>query len=109
MTHFLLIALVAAAQQPQVATTAVKVDSETISGLGARNIGSAAMSGRIAALAAVAEGGRATGHARGAGRGGWEVADRGSSLNTLFHQQPWRHIGAADTSPQNPKGRLIGD
>ena len=40
MTHFLLIALVAAAQQPQVATTAVKVDSETISGLGARNIAS---------------------------------------------------------------------
>jgi hypothetical protein len=36
--------------------SAAKVDSETISGLGARNIGSAAMSGRIAALDAVQEG-----------------------------------------------------
>jgi len=34
------------------AASAVTVDSGTISGLGARNIGSAAMSGRIAALAA---------------------------------------------------------
>src|SRR2546422_9451198 len=42
------------------AQTPVKVDSETISGLGARNIGSAAMSGRIAAVAAVQEGPRLT-------------------------------------------------
>ena len=35
------------------APSSVKFDSETISGLGARNIGSAAMSGRIAALDAV--------------------------------------------------------
>src|SRR5437870_2768304 len=41
-------------------TPAVKVDSETISGLGARNIGSATMSGRIAALDAVQEGKRLT-------------------------------------------------
>ena len=32
-----------------------KVDSERISGLGARNIGSGAMSGRVAALIAVYE------------------------------------------------------
>src|SRR5260221_6048683 len=32
-----------------------KFDSDTISGLGARNIGSAAMSGRVAALAAAKE------------------------------------------------------
>src|ERR1041384_2111982 len=38
----------------------VKVDSETISGLGARNIGSAAMGGRIAAIDAVHEGNRLT-------------------------------------------------
>ena len=40
--------------QPAASTPAsnapVKVDSETISGLAARNIGSAAMSGRVAAL-----------------------------------------------------------
>src|SRR5713226_8964558 len=37
-----------------------KFDSDTISGLGARNIGSAAMSGRVAAIAAVKENGRLT-------------------------------------------------
>src|SRR5215472_15148742 len=36
----------------------VKFDSDTISGLGARNIGSATMSGRVAVLAAVKENGR---------------------------------------------------
>src|SRR4029077_6017574 len=46
----LLFASVALAQTP-----AIKVDSETISGLGARNIGSATMSGRVAALDAVQE------------------------------------------------------
>ena len=40
------------AQQP----AAVKVDSDAISGLGARNIGSAAMSGRISAVTGVREG-----------------------------------------------------
>ena len=49
--NILLLLLIAQQQTP-----AVRVDSETISGLGARNIGSAAMSGRIAALDAVHEG-----------------------------------------------------
>ena len=39
---------------------AIKFDSATISGLPARNIGSATMSGRIAAVAAVRESGRLT-------------------------------------------------
>jgi hypothetical protein len=34
----------------------VKIDSDTISGLGARNIGSAAMSGRVSAVDGVQEG-----------------------------------------------------
>ena len=36
-------------------TSAVRINSETISGLGARNIGSATMSGRIAAIDAIHE------------------------------------------------------
>ena len=54
----------ASAQTPQPANPQsngpVKVDSETISGLGARNIGSAQMSGRVAAIDAVREGQRLT-------------------------------------------------
>jgi hypothetical protein len=38
---------------PQAWGQDAKFDSDTISGLGARNIGSATMSGRISALAAV--------------------------------------------------------
>ena len=45
---------------PAPADRPVKIDSDTISGLGARNIGSAAMSGRIAALDAIREGQRLT-------------------------------------------------
>ena len=46
-----LICVAASAAQEQGA----KFDSDTISGLGARNIGSAAMSGRVSAIAAVKE------------------------------------------------------
>ncbi|HXZ28963.1 MAG TPA: hypothetical protein VEG08_13300, partial [Terriglobales bacterium] len=50
----LLLALPLAAQRP------VKFDSATVSGLSARNIGSAQMSGRIAAVDGVTEKGRTT-------------------------------------------------
>src|SRR5216684_8202730 len=49
-----------------------KFDSETISGLGARNIGSAAMSGRVAAIAAVKEDGRLTVYVGAASGGVWK-------------------------------------
>ena len=58
----------AAAQQP------VKFDSATISGLPARNIGSAVMSGRIAAVDAVHDQGRLTVYA-GAASGGIHVSE----------------------------------
>ena len=50
----------------------VKFDSDTISGLGARNIGSATMSGRISALAAVKEKGRLTVYVGAASGGVWK-------------------------------------
>ncbi|MBC7933713.1 MAG: hypothetical protein H7Z38_24390, partial [Rubrivivax sp.] len=71
------LAVAASAQAPRQPaatgqTAAVKVDSETISGLGARNIGSAAMSGRIAALDAVREGNRLTLYVGTASGGVWK-------------------------------------
>ncbi len=63
------------AQQP-----AVKVDSETISGLGARNIGSAAMSGRIAAIDAVHEGARLTIYVGSASGGVWKSTNGGTTF-----------------------------
>ncbi len=50
MTVLLAVMIFAGAASAQDA----KFDSDTISGLGARNIGSAAMSGRVAAIAAMA-------------------------------------------------------
>src|SRR5207302_11132316 len=49
-----------------------KFDSDTVSGLGARNIGSAAMSGRVAAIAAVKGDGGLTGYRRREGGGVWQ-------------------------------------
>src|SRR6202050_534401 len=50
---------------------AYRFDSATVSGLPARNIGSATMSGRIAALDAVEENGRITAFGGAASGGGW--------------------------------------
>ena len=53
-------------------TPAVKVDSDAISGLGARNIGSATMSGRITSIAAQHEGQRLTIYVGSASGGVWK-------------------------------------
>ena len=53
------------------AQTPVRYDSGTISGLPARNIGSAEMSGRIAAITAVSDSGRLTVFAASASGGVW--------------------------------------
>src|SRR2546429_2993406 len=55
-----------------------KFDSDTISGLGARNIGSATMSGRVAAIAAVKEDGRLTVYI-GAASGGGSTTPQGGA------------------------------
>src|SRR5437870_1084005 len=92
------------AQQP----APVQVDSETISGLGARNIGSAAMSGRIAALAAVHEGARLTVYAGAASGGVWKSVNGGSTFKPVFDKQPVQSIGAVKIDPKNPKVIWVG-
>jgi len=104
MSLCLLLAGFVAAQQPQ----AAKVDSETISGLGARNIGSAAMSGRIAALDAVHEGGRLTVYAGAASGGVWKSVNGGTTFKPVFDRQPVQSIGAVAIDPTNPKVIWVG-
>src|SRR5881409_1749089 len=91
------------AQQP-----AVTVDSEAISGLGARNIGSAAMSGRIAALAAVHEDARLTLYVGAASGGVWKSVNAGSTFKPVFDKQPVQSIGAVKIDPKNPKVIWVG-
>jgi photosystem II stability/assembly factor-like uncharacterized protein len=102
----------ALAQTPQPANPQsngpVKVDSETISGLGARNIGSAQMSGRIAAIDAVREGQRLTVYIGSASGGVWKSVNGGTTYKPVFDKQPVQSIGAITIDPKNPKTIWVG-
>jgi photosystem II stability/assembly factor-like uncharacterized protein len=93
------------------ATTAfaqTKVDSETISGLGARNIGSATMSGRVSAIDAVHEGNRLTVYIGAASGGVWKSTNGGTTYKPVFDKQPVQSIGAIAIDPKNPKVVWVG-
>src|SRR2546430_7308349 len=98
----------AAGAQTAPPRASVKVDSATISGLGARNIGSAAMSGRIAALAAVHEGPRLTVYVGAASGGVWKSVNGGTTFKPVFDKQAVQSIGAVTIDPKNPKGLPVG-
>ncbi|MEP6924816.1 MAG: sialidase, partial [Pyrinomonadaceae bacterium] len=89
-------------------TSQIKVDSDTISGLGARNIGSAAMSGRIAALDAVQEGNRLTIYVGSASGGVWKSTNGGTTYKPVFDKQAVQSIGAVTIDPKNPKTIWVG-
>ena len=94
--------------QPAAPTGPVKVDSETISGLGARNIGSATMSGRVAAIDAVHEGSRLTVYIGSASGGVWKSVNGGTTYKPVFDKQPVQSIGAITIDPKNPKTLWVG-
>ncbi len=86
------------------AAPAVTVDSGTISGLSARNIGSAAMSGRIAALAAYnTPDGKVTLFVGAASGGVWKSSDGGTTFRPVFDKQAVQSIGALAVDPSNHK------
>ena len=80
-----------------------KFDSDTISGLGARNIGSASMSGRVAAIAAVKEDGRLTVYIGAASGGVWKSWNGGTTFKPVFDKEAAQSIGAIAIDPQAPK------
>src|SRR2546427_137329 len=98
----------AAGAQTAPPRASVKVDSATISGLGARNIGSAAMSGRIAAVAAVHEGPRLTVYVGAASGGVWKSVNGGTTFKPVFDKQAVQSIGAITIDPKNPKVIWVG-
>jgi photosystem II stability/assembly factor-like uncharacterized protein len=98
-------ALFARAAEP---AAAVRVDSETISGLGARNIGSAKMSGRVAALDAAREGSRLTVFIGAASGGVWKSVNGGTTFKPVFDKQTVQSIGAVTIDPKNPKTVWVG-
>lgn len=86
-----------------------RYNSSTISGLGARNIGSATMSGRISALAATREpSGKMTLFVGAASGGVWKSEDGGTLYKPVFDEQPVQSIGAIALDPKNSKNVWVG-
>lgn len=89
--------------------SATPIDAGAISGLGIRNIGSAQMSGRIAAVAARHEkDGKVTIFVGAASGGVWKSSDGGTSFDPIFDKEPVQSIGAIALDPSRPETLWVG-
>jgi photosystem II stability/assembly factor-like uncharacterized protein len=101
-------ATASAALRPPVPAGAPVLDAGVISGLGARNIGSATMSGRISALDAYNKGGKTIFFVGAASGGVWRSLDGGTTFHPVFDRMPVQSIGAITIDPTNPKTVWVG-
>ena len=84
-------------------------DSAAVSGLGVRNIGSATMSGRIAAVAGRQEkDGKITLLIGSASGGVWKSEDGGTTFKPVFDKQPVQSIGAVALDPTDQDMMWVG-
>jgi photosystem II stability/assembly factor-like uncharacterized protein len=108
------LAIAAALTTPAIAQTATPTkpgsfDQGVISGLGIRNIGSATMSGRIAAVTAAHDKKGETVLYVGSASGGvWKSTDGGTTFKPKFDKQPVQSIGAIALNPGNPNDVWVG-
>jgi len=106
MLRSILLASAALAVAPAAAQS---FDSATISGLGVRNIGSATMSGRIAAIAGRQEAdGKVTLLIGSASGGVWKSEDGGTTFKPVFDKEPVQSIGAVALDPTNKQVMWVG-
>ncbi len=85
------------------------LESASIAGLGARNVGSATMSGRIAAIAGRLEpDGKVTLFVGSASGGVWRSLDGGTTFKPIFDKMPVLSIGAIALDAANPKTVWVG-
>jgi photosystem II stability/assembly factor-like uncharacterized protein len=90
-------------------TASAPFSSSTISGLGARNIGSATMSGRVSSIAASHEPtGKITIFVGAASGGVWKSEDNGTRFKPVFDEQPVQSIGDIALDPKNSKNVWVG-
>jgi photosystem II stability/assembly factor-like uncharacterized protein len=99
---------IAAAPAPISDTRVPTLDAGAISGLGARNIGSAAMSGRISAIAAHLDDGKVTVYVGAASGGVWKSRDGGTTFKPIFDKNPVQSIGAITIDPSDPRTIWVG-
>jgi photosystem II stability/assembly factor-like uncharacterized protein len=85
-----------------------RFDAATVSGLPARNIGSATMSGRIAAVDAIEQNGRVTLFVGAASGGVWKSVNGGTTFKPVFDREDVQSIGAVAIDPSNPKTVWVG-
>jgi photosystem II stability/assembly factor-like uncharacterized protein len=101
--------LLATAALAAVPAAAQSFDSAAVSGLGVRNIGSATMSGRIAAVAGRQEkDGKVTLLVGSASGGVWKSEDGGTNFRPIFDHEPVKSIGAVAFDPTNKDVLWVG-
>src|SRR5271166_3658185 len=103
LSMFLAVASLMLAADTAYSQTGYKFDAATVSGLPARNIGSATMSGRVAALDAVEQDGRITVFVGAASGGVWKSVNGGTTYKSVFDRESVQSIGAVTIDPSNPK------
>ena len=106
--NFYCVCLLAVSAVAARAQAPVKFDSGTISGLPARNIGSAVMSGRIAALDAAHDQGRLVVFAGAASGGVWKSVNGGTTFKSVFDRPDVQSIGALTIDPTNSQVVWVG-
>ena len=108
-THALAAVVTASLFSLPLVAAAAGLDSAAVSGLGARNIGSAVMSGRISAVAARQEkDGKVTVFVGAASGGVWKSLDGGTTFKPVFDKQPVQSIGAIALDPSDSKVVWVG-
>src|SRR5205814_5550617 len=86
----------------------VSFDEGVISGLDARNIGSATMSGRVSAVAGANVDGKTLIYVGAASGGVWKSDDGGTRFRPVFDKQPVQSIGAVAIDPKNTRNVWVG-